>query len=83
MFTYSTEMRNVVAHLAHVDAAVGVRNGCFARGPLEGANVVLDEPDNREDGGRLRQHKDAGLGAERLHVHVDDVCRFYDVVGGS
>jgi len=76
-------MRDVVAHLAHVDATVGVRDGCFARGPVEGAPVVFDEPAGREDGRRVRQHKDAGLGAERLDVHVDDVRRFYDAVGGS
>ena len=83
MITSSIEMRDVVAHPAHVDATIGVRDNCFARGPIEGAPVVPDEPADREDGGRVRQHKDAGLGAERLDVHVDDVRRFYDAVGGS
>ena len=83
MITSSIEMWDVVAHLAHVDAAVGVRDGCFARGPLEGAPVVLNEPADREDGRRVRQHEDSSLGAERPDVHVDDVRRFYDAVGGS
>ena len=32
-------MRDVVAHLAHVDATVRVRERCFARGPVEGSVV--------------------------------------------
>ena len=80
MITCSIAMRDVVAHLAHVDAAVGVRAGCFARGPLEGAPMVLGKPSDRKNGRRVRQHKDAGLGAERLDVNVADVRRFYDAV---
>ena len=83
MITSSIEMRDVVAHIALVDATVGVRDRCFTRGPVEGAPVVLNEPADREGGGRVRQHKDAGFRAERMDVHVDDVRRFYDAVGGS
>ena len=83
MITSSIEMWDVVAHLAHVDAAVGVRDGCFARGPIEGAPVFLDEPYDREYSKRIRQHKHSCFCAERLDVNVDDVRRLDDAVGGS
>ena len=56
MITSSIEMWDEVAHLAHVDAADGVCDGCFARGPVEGAPVVLYELSDRQKGRRVRQH---------------------------
>ena len=45
--------------------------------------MVLDEPSDRENGRRVRQHKPSDLCAERLDVNVDDVRRLNDVVGDN
>ena len=63
--------------------SVEVRHGCFARGPVEGAPVVLDEPSDREHGRCVRKHKHSCFCAERLDVNVDDVRRLNNAVGVS
>ena len=83
MITSCVKMWDVVAHLAHVDAAVGVRDRCFARGLIEDAPVVLDEPSDPENGRRVRQHEHSRSCAKRTNVNVANVRRLMMPLAGA